>query len=397
MKPAAMRLRKTGRRTQAASQGCRQRGKPNLVRSDIRAAFAGGFFAVTVSVPFDRLVDFVTAIFAASGCDAGEAHAVAYGLAEANLVGHDSHGVLRAPIYLSHLDAGIVKRGQRPQLVADNGSVVTFDGGGGLGQVACEEVMDCGIAKAKQSGAAAIGLRNVGHLGRIGRWAEKAANEGILSLHFVNTSGGSDAEVMLVAPFGGRDRRMSVNPMCIGLPRPGKPPIVMDATMAATAGGKVMAALNRGDDLPPGQIIDKTGKPSVKPKDLFDGGAILPFGDHRGYALCFMIDVLAGALTGGGTSPQPRHPRMNNMASIFIDPERISGANFESDLEAYAGWMKAAPTVTPGGEVLLPGEMELRVAAKRRQDGVPIDDTTLSQLQGLATRFKLPQLKVGMA
>ena len=310
----------------------------------------------TTSISFERLVDFVAALFAAAGCDAEEARAVGFGLAEANLVGHDSHGVLRVPIYLDHLEAGIVRRGARPELVADSGTVATFDGRSGLGQVAGDVVTSFGMAKAKEIGTATIALRNVGHLGRIGRFAEQAADVGLISLHFVNTSGGADADVLLVTPFGGRDRRMSVNPMCIGVPRAGGPPIIMDATMAATAGGKVMAALNRGDTLPPGQIIDRNGRPSLQPKDLFEGGAILPFGDHRGYALCFMIDVLAGVLTGGGASPQPRHPRMNNMASVFIDPTRISGADFGADLETYADWMTGAPAAAPGGEVLLPGD-----------------------------------------
>jgi uncharacterized oxidoreductase len=343
-------------------------------------------------VGLDELVDFVATLFEASGSDAEEARKVAFGLAEANLVGHDSHGVLRVPIYLADLDAGVVVRGQHPELIADDGATSTFDGHGGLGQVAGETVMAHGIARARQLGTASIALRNVGHLGRIGRWAEQAAAAGLVSLHFVNTSGGADANVMLVAPFGGSDRRMSVNPMCIGLPRPGKAPIVMDATIAATAGGKVMAARNRGDQLPPGQIVDRDGRPSTAPGDLFDGGAILPFGDHRGYALAFMIDVLAGALTGGGCSAQPRHPRMNNMASIFIDPGRIGGASFADDLEAYAGWMKAAPPAVPGGEILLPGEMELRVAEKRRREGIPIDTTTLGQLQELAHRLGVAEL-----
>ena len=259
-------------------------------------------------VPFDPLVDFVTALFAAAGCDAEEADAVAFGLAEANLVGHNSHGVLRVPIYLGHIEAGIVRRGARPELVSESGSVATFDGRSGLGQVAGGLVTSFGVDRAKETGTATVALRNVGHLGRIGRYAEQAADAGLVSLHFVNTSGGTEAEVLLVAPFGGRDRRMSVNPMCIGLPGAGGPPIVMDATMAATAGGKVMAALNRGTELPPGQIIDVDGRPSVRPQDLFAGGAILPFGDHRGYGLCFMIDVLAGILTGGGASPSRGTP-----------------------------------------------------------------------------------------
>ena len=328
-------------------------------------------------------------MFRAAGSDQQEADTVAFGLAEANLVGHDSHGVLRVPIYLADLDAGTVLRGRRPSLVSDNQATLTFDGQAGLGQVAGAIVIARGIARARELGTAVVMLRNVGHLGRVGRWAEQAAADGLISLHFVNTSGGLDANVMLVAPFGGRDRRMSVNPMCIGLPRSGNAPLIMDATIAATAGGKVMAALNRGDALPAGQIIDRHGKPSTAPADLFAGGAILPFGDHRGYALSFMIDVLAGALTGGGCSAQPRHPKMNNMASILIDPSRVAGAQFAADVEAYAEWMKAAPPAAGGGEILLPGEMERSVRDRRLRDGIPLDETTLGQLLATAQTLKV--------
>jgi hydroxycarboxylate dehydrogenase B len=317
---------------------------------------------------------------------------VADRLAEANLLGHDSHGVLRVPIYLADLKAGDVAIGQRPQLISESIAGAYFDGRRGLGQVAGEIVVDYGATKARATGTATVTLRNVGHLGRLGRWAERAAALGLVSLHFVNTSGGAPANVMLVAPFGGRTRRMSVNPMCIGMPRLPEPPIVMDATIAATAGGKVMAARNRGERLPPGQIIDRDGCPTTEPEALFTGGAILPFGDHRGYALSFMIDVLAGALTGGGCSPQEQHPKMNNMTSIFIDPVHVGGTHFDRDLSFYAEWIKASPPIQPDGEVLLPGEVELRTARKRRAEGIPLDATTLRQLNEAAACFGLPPL-----
>lgn len=347
---------------------------------------------MTLQVGFEPLVEFVSGLFSAIGCSSGEARTVAHGLAEANLVGHDSHGVLRVPSYVADIRAGTVALGRRPELVAESPAGATLDGRQGLGQIAGEELVALGVAKARTGGVATIALRNVGHLGRIGRWAELAAANGLISLHFVNTSGGRDADVLLVAPFGGADRRMSVNPMAIGIPRSDQPPIVMDATMAATAGGKVMAALNRGDPLPPGQVIDREGRPSTEPKDLFAGGAILPFGDHRGYALSFMIDVLAGAFSGGGCSALPRHPHMNNMTSVFLDPSRFAGTLFADDVEAYAAWMKAAPPASPGGEVLLPGEVERRTAARRRAEGIPLDDTTLGQLNALAGELGLAAL-----
>jgi uncharacterized oxidoreductase len=343
-------------------------------------------------IAFDRLTGFVAGLFEGAGCAAPEARTVADGLAEANLVGHDSHGVLRVPIYVADLAAGDVLAGRRPVLVAETASSAVFDGVRGLGQVAGEVVVDIGVGKARAAGTATVALRNVGHLGRIGRWAERAARQGVISLHFVNTSGGAAADVLLVAAFGGSDRRMSVNPMCIGLPRGELAPIIMDATIAATAGGKVMAARNRGDQLPPGQVIDKAGRASTDPQALFDGGAILPFGDHRGYALSFMIDVLAGAVSGGGCSAQPQHPKMNNMTSVYIDPQRLGSTSYAADLSFYAEWMKAAEPARTGGEILLPGEVELRTAQRRRRDGIPIDTTTLDQLNRLADRFGTAQL-----
>jgi uncharacterized oxidoreductase len=158
---------------------------------------------MTRHVSFERLTGFVAALFRAAGSDQQEADTVAFGLAEANLVGHDSHGVLRVPTYLADLDAGIVLRGRRPSLVADNQATLTFDGQAGLGQVAGAIVMAQGIARTRELGTAVVILRNVGHLGRVGRWAEQAAADGLISLHFVNTSGGLEANVMLVAPSAG--------------------------------------------------------------------------------------------------------------------------------------------------------------------------------------------------
>lgn len=335
---------------------------------------------MTVRVDRNTLTDFVASLFTAAGCAPDEAHCVADGLVEANLMGHDSHGVLRVPIYLAHLQAGIVRAGVTPVSVMDAPGFLLLDGNQGLGQSACETVVAEGVSRARATGCATVAIRNVGHVGRLGRWAERAAEAGMLSMHFVNTSGGAEADVILAAAWGGRDRRMSINPLCIGAPGPDNRPLVMDATIAATAGGKVMAALNRGETLPEGQIIDREGQPSVRPQDLFDGGAVLPFGDHRGYALAFMIDILAGALTGGGCSSQPRHPRMNNMTSIFLDPACGVGGGFATDLAAYCAWMKASPPRQKGGEVLVPGEVEHRTAAARTAEGLPLDPATLRGL-----------------
>ena len=345
-------------------------------------------------VKYEALAEFVGQLFKAAGCTDHEAVLVGESLAEANLLGHDSHGVLRVPIYLKDLESGVVRRNQVPKLISNLGAVRAFDGGPGLGHVAGEKVVESGVAAAQEFGISIVTLRNIGHLGRIGRWAEMAAERGIISIHFVNTSGGRDAGVLLATAFGGSDRRMSINPICIGLPREGEEPIIMDATIAASAGGKIMAAANRGDSVPAGQLIDKDGAPTTNPNDMLDGGAILPFGDHRGYALSFMIDVLAGAVSGGGCSSQSKNPNMNNMTSIFLDPAKIGGSDFEADLTEYASWMKSSPAVDPSRPVLLPGEIEKSVANDRHLNGIPMDSTTLEQLQSVAKDLGVAPLKL---
>tara|TARA_B100000378_G_scaffold277957_1_gene279599 strand:+ start:549 stop:1619 length:1071 start_codon:yes stop_codon:yes gene_type:complete len=342
------------------------------------------------TVDHQDLSHFVSRLFLAAGCDEQEACLIGDGLVEANLVGHDSHGVLRVPIYLADMAKGVVRCNMPPRKLSSFGAFTAFDGMCGMGHAAGEIVVREGVRLAREFGVGIVTLCNSGHLGRIGRWAEQAASENILSLHCVNTSGGAPAGVLLAAAFGGRDRRMSINPISIGLPRSGEAPVILDATMAATAGGKVMAARNRGDLVPAGQIINREGQPSRNPEDLFEGGAILPFGDHRGYGLSFMIDVMAGALSGGGCSGQTRFPHMNNMFSLFVSPTANNAATMASDLEEFSDWVRASEPVDTANPVLLPGDIERRTAKKRRKSGIPLDARTFSDLKALGRKHNVP-------
>ncbi|WP_223478534.1 Ldh family oxidoreductase [Oricola indica] len=344
------------------------------------------------SVGYEELSHFVSSLFMAAGSNEQESRLIGDGLVESNLVGHDSHGVLRVPIYLADIAKGVVRCNASPKQLSSFGAFTAYDGMCGMGHAAGEVVVEEGIRLAREFGVGIVTLCNSGHLGRIGRWSEKAAAEGVLSLHCVNTSGGAPAGVLLAAAFGGRDRRMSINPVSIGLPRPDQAPIILDATMAATAGGKVMAARNRGDLVPEGQIIDKEGQPSRNPDDLFEGGAILPFGDHRGYGLSFMIDVMAGALSGGGCSGQTRYPHMNNMFSLFVSPTANNAATMASDLEEFSNWVCASEPIDRDRPVLLPGDIERQTAKKRRESGIPLDSRTFSDLNALGEKYNVPLL-----
>ncbi len=344
----------------------------------------------------NRLRVFVRSIFAHAGSQQAEAEAVADHLVEANLMGHDSHGVLRVATYIKWLGNGKLHANRHARIVRDTGVMVIVDGGGGYGQVIAKEAMGIGIERAASKGTAVVALRNTGHLGRIGAWAELAAQAGKVSVHFVNTSGFG----IRVAPFGGSDRRLSVNPIAAGVPVRGGEPLSLDMATSVIAEGKIMVARNKGAKLPEGCIIDGRGRPSRDPEAFYADppGAMLPFGGHKGSGLSLLCEILAGALTGGASShpDNPTADRLtNNMLSVLFDPAGFVGPEaFAEDLARLTAWIKASPPASPGGAVLLPGEVERRTRAERLADGIPVDDTTLEQLRSAARSVSVPQAEI---
>jgi uncharacterized oxidoreductase len=343
--------------------------------------------ATTVAV--DKLRAFVAEIFAAAGCDRAEAGCAADHLLSANLAGHDSHGVIRVPRYVLWIKQGFVRPGQKISVVTETPIHAIVDGNGGLGQSIGEQAVDLGISKAKASGVAVIGLRNTGHLGRIGDWGERAAAAGLVSIHFVNVENGE-----LVAPFGGVSRRFSTNPICIAVPTPeGGIPMLLDFATSLVAEGKVLVASNGGKPVPDNALIGPDGKTSGDPRLLYGEivgthlrdsaqgeGALRTFGEHKGSGLAFMCDILAGCLLGGGTSgPVPGGKRSritNGMLSIYLDPNRFGGADFLRRGQDFAAYVKASRPATPGGEVLVAGEPEARTRAQRLKEGIPLQPET---------------------
>lgn len=324
-------------------------------------------------------------ILAAAGCPAEEAAVVAAHLVLANLVGHDSHGVIRLRDYVPWLRAGMVVAGRQARVVHETPVSLTVDGALGLGQAIGEQAMRLAIAKAGTHGMAALGVRNTGHLGRIGHWAERCAEAGLLSLHLVNTSGFG----VLVAPHGSREARLSANPIAAGAPVPGGAPIILDISTASIAEGKIKVAQNAGRELPEGCVVDAEGRPTRDPAAFYGPprGAILPFGGHKGSGLSVIVELLAGALTGGGcTAPgSPGAAALrNNMCSILLAPDLLGAGDTGGAISAFTAWIKAAAPAEPGGEVLLPGEFERRTRAERLAHGLPLDARTLEEIVGAA-------------
>ncbi|MBL6080993.1 malate/lactate/ureidoglycolate dehydrogenase [Belnapia sp. T18] len=342
----------------------------------------------------ERLQAAIAQMLQAAGTDPASAGIVAADLLEANLQGHDSHGVQLAPRYVLNVLAGKLVPNAAVQVVQQTGAIIVADGGMGFGQVVGRQAMDLAIASARDTGLGLLALRNVHHLGRIGAYGDQAVAAGMLSLHFVNAVSGPP----VVAPFGGSEARFGTNPICIAVPAvaPGGHPLILDFATSALAIGKVRVAHAAGRPVPEGSLVDHAGRPTTDPGVMYgDGprGALLPFGLHKGSGLALMCEILAGALTGGGTN-QPATPNdrgiVNGMLALVLDPARFG------DLEAFraetAAMVAHVKTAAPGDgpPVLVAGEKERITRAERRRDGIPIPDPTWAELCAAAAEVGIP-------
>ena len=346
-------------------------------------------------VPHQELKQYTQTIFAAAGCSTAEATRVAEHLVEANLVGHDSHGVIRIARYIQWLQEGKVLANQEVKVILENDILAVLDGQFGLGQSIGEQAVRIGLDKCSAQGISIVGLRDAGHLGRIGDWPLMAAEENKISIHFVNTSGAG----ILVAPFGGVDRRLSANPFAVGVPRKNEEPIILDISACMMAEGKIRVALHQGKLLPDGCIIDAQGQPANDPKAFYGDppGSILSIAGHKGYGLALVTEMLAGALTGGGCSNTKNKDRLaNGMLSIYIDPEKFAEDQpYHDEINRYVDYVKSSQTITPDGTIYMPGEIEAATRADRAANGIDVADTTWQQIydtaQSLGVSEGLPQ------
>jgi len=337
-------------------------------------------------LPAGMLIQFTSQIFHEAGADLNEANRVAGSLVEANLVGHDSHGVLRIPEYVRWMEQKLVTLGAHARVVHETDTLAIIDGGWGFGQVIGEEAMNLAIQKAERAGIGIVSVRQSCHLGRIGEYPQMAANKGMIALLFVNTHGGGK----LVAPWGGRERRLSANPIAAAIPRKDSWPILLDLSTCSIAEGKVRTMLNKKIPVPPGNIIDSDGNPTTDPATFYGPpeGALLPFGGHKGFALGLVTDILAGALSGAGCSRKDADRVGNAFLGIVIHIERFRPeAAFYFDVEGLIEFVKSSALAPGFDSILIPGEPEAREKAKRQEAGIPIDDETWRQIAEVAHNY----------
>ena len=349
-------------------------------------------------IALPRLRGAIRLVMQGFGSADAEVEAVAANLIDANLTGHDSHGIGMLPRYADAFLEGSLQPNARVSTVLDGGALLRLDGNAGFGQVIGAQAMALGIERAQASGSCIVALGNSHHLGRIGAWAEQVAAAGLVSMHFVNV-----IAFARVAPHGGADARFGTNPFCAGVPLTGREAVILDFATSVIAQGKTRVAMNKGELVEPGCLIDDAGRPSTDPRYAVvpPYGALLTFGAHKGYGLALMCELLGGALAAGMTQRDhdgSKRRVLNGMFSVLVDPAALGDrAAFEHEALAFIDWVKASPPREGFGPVCVAGEPERASRARRTVEGVPVDATTWREILEAATKLGVDPVQVHAA
>lgn len=342
----------------------------------------------------EQLQDIGTRIFIAAGVKEHYARQVVESLLLSNLLGVDSHGFVRIPQYLDAVAAGTIHPDADAEVVRDNGIAIVLDGCGGFGQVIARQAALMGIERAKKSAIGVVSFSNVMHVGRLGEYVMLAAEQGLIAVMIVNGArpGG------LVSPFGSRERLLGTNPIAFAIPAASYPPLIADFSTAAVAEGKVRVAMFKGESIPDNWVVDRNGKPTTNPADLYDGGAILTFGEHKGFSLSLLAEVLAGILSGADTPAFPGYTQLENGAFMLVVDQTFfrSADEYYDAVDFLFTRVKQALPMDGRSGVMIPGEPELATRARREKDGIPIDEKTWADIGAAAARLGVePPVPIG--
>jgi uncharacterized oxidoreductase len=339
------------------------------------------------------LIPFAQALFQAVQVPAADAGIVARSLVDANLCGHDSHGIMRLPQYVDFLRKGVYHADAPLTVLNETAAILAADANWGLGQVQAYRLLERLLPKARSLGIGAGTLRNCGHTGRLGEYAEYAAREKLALFATVNSHGAGRR----VVPPGGREGRISTNPICLGVPT-SQDPVIMDFGTSAVAEGKVRAQFQKKEPTPDGWLVDHTGQPSNDPAVLYTDprGGIVPFGGqqaYKGFGLGLMLDFLCGGLSGGACS-NPNFPlagQGNAVVFILFDPALFGGIeHFIRETDGLSAYVRGCPTATGVDGITLPGDPERSARIQRSVEGIAIPEGTWQLIATTAGELGVP-------
>ncbi len=345
-----------------------------------------------VVVPHAVLKEFVCNIYMSAGAVEEDAQIVANHLVESNLMGHDSHGVIRTDFYINTMKVG--PSSDRMEIVRETPTSAVINVNNALGMVAAKKAMSLAIKKAKTHTLGAVALHNCGHAGRMGAYPTQAAEEGMIGIVLLN--GGA----RFMHPFGGTSRRLPPNPIAISAPRKNGEPLLLDMTLSVVAGGKIAIKAARNEQMPEGWLIDAEGNSVTDPREFESRNdtAVTPLGGfqfgHKGFGLGFMIDAIAGGLSWAGCSRDEPTRGGSGIVMIAIKIADFIDSNaFTREIEYMIDWVKSSDKLPGVDEIYVPGESEAQCRAKRMREGIPIEEKTWNRIVKIATshRVSIPQ------
>ncbi|CAM3543644.1 Ldh family oxidoreductase [Kibdelosporangium persicum] len=319
-----------------------------------------------------------TRILAKAGASVADARTVAGSLVRSDLLGHDSHGVRRLTDYVRRIRTGQIDPLAEPEAEHTRPGTVVVHSRRAFGQLAAlcavRELQD--LAPAQGSGVAV--LREGNHIGRLGEYVGMLAERDLVGLAFGNGD-------PTVAPYGGRERRMGTNPLAWAVPRAAdRPPVVMDWATSGIAEGKLRVARDKGEHVPEGLVLDAAGLSTTKPADFYQGGALLPFGGHKGYGLSVLIEIVAGLVTGMGIGSMPGFGEGWGTVFVAFDIAAfLPVREFREQTERFCVSLTETAPAAGFREVLVPGDPEQRILAERLHDGIPVTNNTWHELNAL--------------
>ncbi|TVQ84118.1 MAG: Ldh family oxidoreductase [Micavibrio sp.] len=334
-----------------------------------------------------KLQKFAAEILQGGGFAAEEAEITAKSLVLADLLGHPSHGVIRVIEYTSFLYKGLVKSGAELTVLKDETSSLLADGNLGLGQVQMPRFLDRLIAKTAEYGTVAGSMRNCGHTGRLGEWAEYLAAKKLACFLAVNDNGA----IRCVAPPGGKTPFSSTNPLAFGIPLKDGEYFTIDMATSAAAIGKIRLAHLSDSPVAEGLIQDADGHDTTDPAVMFaePAGALKTFGSYKGFALSMMMDCLAAGLSGGFMPPAPDDaPPVNCITVTIWNPESFAGlAHMQEEAEKYLDFIRSIPPRDPKNPVRVPGDRAKSEYQKNLENGIPLSRGTAEALVKRAEKF----------
>ena len=330
------------------------------------------------------LADIVALLLAKAGCAPDIAAEVSENLVEADMCGHASHGTRLIASYIERIRSGMIDKTARPFLESRSGPILRVDGNRAFGQIVGPFAVREGVKAARELGVAVVSTTHSGHLGRNGKWAELAADAGCASIHFVNAPRAQSS----IVPFGGREPRLTSNPIALGAPRANGPHIVIDFAVAEASVNSIKLAFESRQTLPTECIVKADGSLTDDPAFFVNAAAraVLPFGGFKGYALGIFADLFAGALTGGGCHADAGDgTAINNMLSIFMKVSALGVTEtYEEAVDALVRYVgKTAPS-DPAKPVLLPGERGRSLRERAEREGVELTISTINLLRKVA-------------